>query len=158
MTEQKQYSGHMTTIDGRHVPITAEQAQSMWEASDRSQRERAERLPDSVACLSAICSADQRLRELGWKKATYCPRDGTEFAVCQPGSTGMWKGFWTDDSDKNPLSPGYVHAADCVTRPAEVYFKPLDKLTDTEAALVNKCDADVAAFIDRLGAVFGDEP
>lgn len=147
-TENKDYSGSMTTMDGRRIALTSDQAKSMWEQCEKADRDRAEKYHDSAACLDAMLSAECRLKQLGWRNGRYCPRDGNAFAVCQVGSTGMWKGFWSEDSDPRPFSPGYIISADCVHRPSEMYFKPLDKLTEAEAALIAKCDADVATMIE----------
>jgi len=32
-----------------------------------------------------------------------------------------------------------------------MYFKPLDQLTEAEAALIEKCDADAATMIEAMG-------
>lgn len=154
MSENTKYSGSMTTIDGKRIAITPEQAKAMWEDCERADAERQKQFPDTLSCLQAMSSAAERLRQLGWRNGRYCPRDGTSFAVCQVGSTGMWKGLWTNDSGKGPFSEGNIIAGDCVNRPSEMYFKPLDALTDAEAALVAKCDADVAVMIDEAGRMF----
>lgn len=36
----------------------------------------------------------QRLTELGWQEAMYCPKDGSTFLVCCPGSTGIFRGHY----------------------------------------------------------------
>lgn len=151
MSEDKEYSGSMTTTDGKRVMLTPAQARAIWEECERKDAERAKTYPDSLSCLRAMSSAEERLKQLGWRDGRYCPRDGSTFATCQVGSTGMWKGFWSEDSSKDTFSPGYIIAADCVHRPSEMYFKPLDKLTDEESALIAKCDADVAVMIEEAG-------
>lgn len=160
MSEEKEFSGSMTTIDGKRVALTSDQAKDLWQACETAQAKLVEKLPDTAACLSALCSAQSRLQQLGWRNGRYCPRDGSEFAVCEIGSTGMWKGFWTEDSSKSPISHGYIISADCVHRPGEVFVKPLDKLTEAERSHIEKCDADVAVMIDDmcrgLAAMQGD--
>jgi hypothetical protein len=151
MTEEKEYSGSMTAMDGTRVMLTPAQAKAMWEDCERIDAERAKTYPDSLACLRAMSSAEERLKQLGWRDGRYCPRDGSTFATCQVGSTGMWKGFWSPDSGSDAFPQGYIISADCVHRPSEMYFKPLDKLTDEEAALIAKCDADVAVMIEEAG-------
>lgn len=153
-TNEKQFRGSLVKADGERVALTASEAEALWERCEQAQKARAERLPDAHACLSALSEAESRLRELGWSKGTYCPRDGTQFAVCQVGSTGMWAGVWSEDGDKAPFATGYVIAADCVHRPSEVYFKPINKLTDDERAHMEKCDQDVAKWIDRIATSF----
>lgn len=90
--------GHMTLADGGHVPLTADQAKALVEECDRHRKERAERLPDEKTSLNAMFEAYDRLRELGWREAIYCPKDGSEFEVIEAGSTGihrcMYSGEW----------------------------------------------------------------
>lgn len=151
MSKDKDWSGSVTDTNGKRMPLSPDDAKALWQACENAQKERAERLPDAVSCLREMCSAQDRMRELGWRRGTYCPRDGSVFAVCEIGSTGMWKGFWTDDGSKSAIATGYVIAADCVHRPGEVYFKLLDKLSQAEADLMAKCDSDVAEMIDQMG-------
>lgn len=107
------YHGHLTLADGRHVPLTADQAQAMIEKIAQRRRERSEKLPDEQAALHAMFEAYDRLRELGWREAIYCPKDGSEFEVIEPGSTGIFKcrysGEWPDGhwlvSDAGDLWP-----------------------------------------------------
>lgn len=155
MSDEKNFSGSMTTADGKRVQLTSSEAEALWEKVKKSGEERAERLPDAHSCLVAMSQAESRLQELGWRKGSYCPRNGEPFAVCEVGSTGMWQGFWSEDADSKPFSTGYIIAADCVHRPSEVFFKPIERLTDAERDHMNKCDRDVAQFIDRLGASLG---
>lgn len=151
MTEEKEYSGSMTASDGTRVMLTPEQAKAMWEECERKDAERAKTYPDSLSCLRAMSSAEERLKQLGWRNGRYCPRDGSTFATCQVGSTGMWEGFWSPDSGSEVFPQGYIISADCVHRPSEMYFKPLDSLTDAESELIAKCDADVATMIEEAG-------
>jgi hypothetical protein len=94
------YHGHMTLEDGSHVRLTAEEAQALWDEAERQQTERAARLPDEAACLRAMCDAFHRLKELGWREAMYCPKDGSEFDVIEAGSSGIhrchYMGDWPD--------------------------------------------------------------
>lgn len=148
---EEQFSGSMTTTDGRRVQLSAEEAKALWDACIEAQKERADRQPDTAACLAAMSSAETRLKELGWRSGVYCPRDGSAFAVCEVGSTGMWAGHWTENRTD---TRGFIIAADCVHRPDEVYFKPIGQLTEAETALIKKCDADVAQQIERMGRAF----
>lgn len=50
---------------------------------------RAELMPDEPAAIRMMFEAHQRLKELGWNDAIYCPKDGSEFDVIEPGSTGI---------------------------------------------------------------------
>lgn len=151
MMDEEEYHGSMTMTDGRRVYLTSDEAKSLWDDIDRGIADRAERMPDSKSALSIINSAISRLKELGWNDAIYCPKDGTEFAVCEFGSIGMWKAFYT-----GKWPDGYIHYADCVSRPKGMYFKEMSALTEWEIAHVSECDKSVGEWIDRLGRSFGD--
>lgn len=90
--------GHFTLRDGSHLPLTAKEAREISDEDDRKHAERAERLPDVHAAINAMFDAYDRLRELGWREACYCPKDGTEFEVIEAGSTGIfpcvYEGEW----------------------------------------------------------------
>lgn len=114
MSECGGFGGHMTMADGSHVPLSAEQAKAIWDESERHRAERAARLPDEKSAISAMFDAYDRLRELGWSEACYCPKDGSGFQVIEPGSTGVhhahydgqWpKGTWWIHDTDGDLSP-----------------------------------------------------
>ncbi len=75
----------------RHEPLTRAEADAMWEAAEASKKQRAEQMPDERAAIDMLFSAWLRLKELGWNDAMYCPKDGSEFDVIEPGSTGIHK-------------------------------------------------------------------
>ena len=95
MADDHEFHGSMTMSDGRRVQLSAEEAKALWEEMERSQAERAARMPDTHSALAAISSAHGRLRELGWSESQYCPRKGVQFAVCEIGSTGIWGAFFS---------------------------------------------------------------
>lgn len=64
---------------------------------DKRHAERAARLPDERSAIDAMFDAYDRLRELGWREAIYCPKDGTSFDVIEPGSTGIFPCFYSGD-------------------------------------------------------------
>lgn len=51
---------------------------------------RAELMPDTTAALRMLFEAYDRLRQLGWREAQYCPKDGSAFEVIEAGSTGIF--------------------------------------------------------------------
>lgn len=61
--------------------ITAE-----TEADDKA---RATAMPTECDAIRVMFSAWQRLKELGWNDACYCPKDGSEFSTIEVGSTGI---------------------------------------------------------------------
>lgn len=110
------YHGHMTMQDGSHVALTADQAKDLWAAMEASNQRRAEKLPDVETALRAMGEAYFRLQELGWRDATYCPKDGSPFEVIEAGSTGIhrahYQGTWPngtwwveDEGDLYPSRP-----------------------------------------------------
>lgn len=92
------YGGHMTLADGSHVHLSPEEAKRLWDDSTRRTAERAVRLPDEGSALRAMFDAYDRLRELGWRDACYCPKDGSSFDVIEAGSSGIhrahYDGVW----------------------------------------------------------------
>lgn len=72
-----------------------------------------------IASRAVACAPWLRLKELGWKEGSYCPRDGSMFACCMLGSTGIF--------DANYIKP-YVHVYDggdsYVHHPRELMWRP----------------------------------
>lgn len=73
-------------------------------------------MPNEKSAISMLFDAYDRLRELGWREAIYCPKDGTHFQVIEAGSTGvfdaMYEGKWPnghwwicEDGDMCPSRP-----------------------------------------------------
>ena len=101
----------------RHEPLTRAEGAALWAHAKQCETERAERMPDERAAISALWDAYQRLKELGWKEPQYCPKDGTNFKVIELGSTGIfdcyYHGEWpkglymvSDEHDCYPTSTG----------------------------------------------------
>ncbi len=153
MGERKFVRGHMTIADGLRKTMTAEEVEAIWLSIDREKKDRAESMPTALDALRTMCTAKERMRELGWREATYCPKDGTSFAVCELGSTGIWTGFY---SGKWP--EGHLIYADGAGNPSGKFWKPIEQLTEQEREQMQRCAADVSAFIDRLGRSFGVAP
>ena len=99
----------------RHEPLTRSEADGIWAATEAAKASRAERMPDEKAALKAMQDAYTRLRELGWREASYCPKDGTHFQAIEAGSTGIhdanytgeWPSgsWWIYDGDVWPSRP-----------------------------------------------------
>lgn len=98
--------GHKTFRDGplgfRHEPLRQSEAEAIMAAIEESRVKRAELMPDEKAAIRMMFDAFDRLRELGWREACYCPKDGTEFDAIEPGSTGIhrchYSGEWPSGS------------------------------------------------------------
>jgi len=96
--------------------ISRELGEQLWAEVMKAKEQRAIDMPDDHAALMALGRAYQRLRDLGWREAMYCPKDGTVFDAMEAGSTGIhdcyyegeWpKGSWwiLADGDMWPSSP-----------------------------------------------------
>lgn len=76
---------------------TAEQVIALAEAEREA---RAAAMPTEREALSLIHGAVERLKDLGWRDAIYCPKDGTEFEAIEAGSTVIhrciYEGKWPD--------------------------------------------------------------
>jgi hypothetical protein len=84
--------------------------------SEANRERRAVQMPDDSAALNILHGAYQRLMDLGWREAVYCPKDGTVFEVIEAGSCGIHRchysgewpkgGWWLYDSgDLYPSRP-----------------------------------------------------
>jgi len=99
----------------RHEPLSRAEATAIWEAAEAAKADREKRMPDEKAALHALMEAHTRLKELGWRDAIYCPKDGSHFQAIEAGSTGVhdcnyqgeWpKGtWWVYDGDIWPSRP-----------------------------------------------------
>jgi hypothetical protein len=127
MSEQREFVGGHKTFDTgerdpetgfpilRHEPITKDEAEAIWAACEAAQAKRVADMPDEKAALAALMEAHTRLKELGWREAMYCPKDGSHFQAIEAGSTGIrdcsyegeWpKGsWWLYDGDIWPSRP-----------------------------------------------------
>lgn len=132
--------------------ITGEAAAAIWEAIERQNAADEAAMPDTLAAMIALQRARERLQKLGWREGIYCPKDGSNFAVMQYGSTGIFAGTYVGD-----WPTGDVWIADETCTPQGIMWKPLDKLTAAESARLEACIADQRAYIDRLGRTFGDQ-
>lgn len=145
-----QHHGHATKTDGSHVALTSDEARSLWEDIERVEARAAADMPDTFAAVGAMFRARERLKRLGWREGIYCPKDGSAFAFIQYGSTGIfvghYEGKWPD---------GRINNGDGSDRPEGVMWKELDKLTDAERALMEKCVASHAEWVASLCRRFG---
>jgi hypothetical protein len=148
LTQDHEYHGHITMADGSHVELSSEEAKRIWDEVRQKQAERSERMPDTYSALSALVSASERMKELGWRDSRYSPREG-RFAVCEIGSTGIWSARRWD---------AYIHYADSVSSPgSHMFWKAIDKLDDAERATLAECEKSEAEYIERLGRSFGGQ-
>jgi len=90
--------GHKTLKDGTHEPLRRAEAEALLAACDQARRDRAALMPDERAAIDMLQHAFERLRELGWREAMYCPKDGRVFNAIEAGSSGIhrchYQGEW----------------------------------------------------------------
>jgi hypothetical protein len=107
----------------RHEPLRRAEAEALMEQCRKDDVRRRSLMPDEEAAISMFFQAWQRLKELGWQEAYYCPKDGSEFLVIEAGSTGqhpcVYEGEWPD-GQWHIKDSGYSHP---------VLFKPMPEPT-----------------------------
>jgi len=146
MVKGDDYYGHLTHVDGSHTMLSSDEAKALWEECEEARRKRAESMPTFLGAMSAISDAQQRMTELGWRPAIYCPKDRSRFAVVQFGSTGIFAGRY-----RGEWPEGWIDLGDESMRPEGGLWKSLSKLTDDENNMLDSCAADHAAWIERMG-------
>jgi hypothetical protein len=87
----------------------------MWQRAEMAKAKRETEMPDEKSAISHMWNGWYRLKELGWREAIYCPKDGTHFQVIEAGSTGIhdcnYQGewptgtWWLYDGDVWPSRP-----------------------------------------------------
>jgi hypothetical protein len=117
--------GHTTFRDGHHEPLRQREAETIIAASDNAKARRAEQMPDERSAIEAMFNAWLRLKELGWREAQYCPKDGQLFDVIEPGSTGIhrcrYEGQW-------PTGSWWIVGDDDLWPSRPVLFRPISKV------------------------------
>lgn len=146
MTEKRNIEGWATLEDGQRVRLSREECEAIMAATEANEKRKADLMPTTKEAISAMFDAFDRLRKLGWQQGSYCPKDGSEFAVIQHGSTGIftawYSGKWPD---------GHAHVEDCIHNPEGFVWKPIDKLAEWEEEMRQKSARSTSQFIDRLG-------
>lgn len=124
ISDDKKIVGHKSFSDGRggfyHEPLTKRDAADIWDQCKASEEKRKDDMPTEKDAIGVMFEAYQRLKELGWKEAIYCPKDGTPFDVIEAGSTGVhyctYSGEW-------PKGSWWVHAGGDIWPSRPVLFK-----------------------------------
>lgn len=106
--------------------------EEIFRTAEAQRLKRAATMPSEADCLRVMMDVYQRLQELGWREAIYCPKDGTAFEAIEAGSTGIFRchysGTWPDGSwwaeDGGDLRP---------SRP--ILLRPLSASSDLEKGL-----------------------
>lgn len=73
-------------------------AEEIFAEIDAKHQRLAEEMPTAADCFRVIQEATERLRELGWSEASYCPKDGSSFQMYEAGmgasGVGHYQGEW----------------------------------------------------------------
>jgi len=102
MSDIDRVVGHKTFINDAgeysHTPLLQSEADELMARIDANEKRRKELMPDEAAAINLMFDAYQRLKELGWNDAQYCPKDGSTFDSIEVGSTGIhrshYSGVW----------------------------------------------------------------
>jgi len=91
-----------------------------------------ERMPTEQDAVRAMWEAYHRLEELGWRNATYCPRDGRTVLFIEAGSSGIHEGH-CDDQDRAHRRPTvWLHDAGDLWPSQPVLYRELPAAADRE--------------------------
>jgi len=111
MESNKRYRGEATTFDGRRITLSEDEVKSIWEKCEADKAKREENMPSTKEALDTLHSARERLRELGWSSAVYCPKDGSGFAVIEFGSTGIFPAIYHGEWPANGMQVDHINGA-----------------------------------------------
>lgn len=139
-----EYHGHATLDDGTHIPLSRDEAEALWQAAEKAKNEAAAEMPATDDALNVMQRGRSRLRDLGWREAQYCPKDGTPFAVIMYGSVGIFEGWYMGEWPK-----GHIYCCDYLNHPHGMLFKAMDDLTDAERDKLTGCMAQERADHER---------
>lgn len=126
MTDDDEIVGHKTFREGmmgfRHEPLTRKEADALWEASETAKARRAADMPTEQDAVSAMWQAWYRLKELGWKEATYAhdlKQEGLESLLIESGSSGIHRGYYhrTNGNDVWWIGPEGDPSHPCLVKP-----------------------------------------
>jgi hypothetical protein len=82
------------------ITVTQEEWEALEIASLKEKAARSALVPTEQDAINLMFECYQRLKELGWNDAAYCPKDGSEFDAIEAGSTGIhrchYSGDWPD--------------------------------------------------------------
>lgn len=92
--------GRKTMADGSHLPLRQSEADVIMAQIATDDARRIALMPDEKTAIKMMCDAYHRLKDLGWREAVYCPKDGSSFEVIEPGSTGIFRAHYNGEWPK----------------------------------------------------------
>lgn len=135
MGERKLTGGWKTMANGTHQPISAEEADAIMDRVRADDARRRKAIPDAISALATMMDAWVRLKDEGWREGIYCPKDGSEFAAIQLGSSGIFAAHYSGEWPK-----GHVIISDFLNGVDGLMWKPVADLTEAERARFDKCN------------------
>ena len=103
-------------------PLTKAEAEALWALCEVLTEARRKLMPDDRTAINLLTDAHHRLKELGWREAMYCPKDGTVFEVIEAGSSGIHRCHYQGDW---PNGRWWVHADGDLCPSSPVLFRPI---------------------------------
>lgn len=146
LSKEKEISGWATLENGQRVRLSQEECKALIAATDANEKRKADLMPETKEAVASMFDAFDRLRKLGWQQGAYCPKNGSEFAAIQHGSTGVFTAWYSGEWPR-----GYLHLEDSIEHPDGIMWKPLDQLTEWEESMRQRSAQSASEFIDRLG-------
>ncbi len=87
--DEGEFFGSMKMADGSRHVLTADEAKVLWKASEAATAKLAADMPTEADALREMSRAYERMKQLGWREAAHCPKDGSMFDAIEIGSTGI---------------------------------------------------------------------
>lgn len=89
--QKGEIEGWATQEDGTRIKLSKDECRQMLVEIEAEDKRRKLNIPDEATALRVMMDAFTRLRDMGWREAIYCPKDGSVFEVIEVGSTGIFK-------------------------------------------------------------------
>lgn len=136
-------NNHVSELFARHGSNHIAVNEQEWDASTdvfaARDAARAALMPTEQDAIKLMHEAYTRLKDLGWREAIYCPKDGSLFDAVSPGSTGIHE---THYSGKWPTGGWFCFDGGDVWPSNPTLYRPTEKeLADREAAMRRFRDA-----------------
>ncbi len=105
------------------IDVSQMDSEALFASIQSEIAQRAAAMPTEEDAMVAMLQAFERLKELGWKEAMYCPKDGTLFWALEPGCSAagvcQYLGTW-------PTGRYWTHSGGDLWPSRPALFKPMD--------------------------------
>lgn len=106
------------------ISVSKDEWDAMEVADLKEKMARSALVPTEQDAINLMFECWQRLKELGWREAIYCPKDGTEFDAIEAGSTGIHRCFY---SGEWPTGHWYVADHDDLWPSRPIMYRPSEE-------------------------------